>query len=153
MIDVRIVVPIPPLALPRSRTTRNPKTGRVHGYMPARAMRWQSDVAAVAAAYLPKQIIDEPVRVAALFVVPRPKYMLGKKFADGLIWACQRPDCDNFSKGLLDSLRSFWRDDALVVCLPTMKAYAERTGRARVVFRIASQTEPPEAVARRWGLL
>lgn len=141
------------MAHPRPRVVRDPRSGRVRAFTSARAHRWQADLATVAAANFPMAIIDEPVLVAVLAVLPRPKRLLTKKNPDGLIWCDRRPDIDNIEKSCFDALRSFWRDDALIVFSPAMKAYAERAGRSRTVLRIRSILQSPEEVAREWGLV
>lgn len=107
-------------------------------YTPAATRKWEASLAMMAQEQMPAGIIDEPVRVDVLAVLPRPKRLLRKSDPDGLIWAPVRPDCDNITKATLDSLKSFWRDDCVVVDTRIVKAYAERDGRPRMAIRIRS---------------
>lgn len=131
-LDVTIVVPMEPK--PKGR----PRVVNGHAHTPAATRRWESSFAQHVAWSLPRTIIDEPVRVDLLFVLPRPARLLRKSNSDGLLWAPVRPDRDNLEKAVMDALRSSWRDDALVVCGEALKCYAERYGKPRVVLRIRS---------------
>jgi Holliday junction resolvase RusA-like endonuclease len=131
--DVLIEVPLPPKGKGRPRATR---TGRV--YTPAETRRWETTLAMMAAERLPEVVLEGPLRVDVLAVLPRPKRLLRKSDPDGLLWAPAKPDTDNVVKALLDALKAFWRDDAQVVELVAHKVYAERDGRPRMVIRIRS---------------
>lgn len=146
MIDVCIEVPLPPRGKDRPRMTRG---GIV--YTPAATKRWESTLALMAADLMPVDIIDEPVRVDVLAVMPRPKRLLRRGDPDGLIWAPVRPDSDNILKALLDGLKGCWRDDCLVVAGTTLKVYAERTGRPRMLVRVRSVGDPNHAYSLLFG--
>lgn len=137
-IDVVFEVPLQPKPKGRPRVVRNGQTGRVMTFTPDATTRWERDFALVALAHLPRHVIEGPLRVDLLFVLPRPKRLLRRKDPDGLIWAPARPDRDNLEKAVLDALQTAWRDDAQVVCGESLKVYAERTGRPRVVCRVRS---------------
>ena len=84
----------------------------------------------------PDAIIETPCRVDVLAVKRRPQSKLRQKDPDGLMWAPTKPDGDNIRKAVIDALKSWWRDDALVCVGQTVTVYAERTGLPRVVVRV-----------------
>jgi Holliday junction resolvase RusA-like endonuclease len=136
MIDVSFSAELVPEAAPRPRAVRMGAHARV--YTPKKALEWQSRLASKAALVMPPGQIDEPLRLDFIAVFPRPKSLSGKKHAAGLLMHDRRPDLDNIAKNILDALRPFWRDDAIVVGGHWVKAYAERDGRARVMVRVRS---------------
>ena len=146
MIDVCFEVPLPPRGKDRPRVTRSG-----HAYTPKETKRWESALAMMAQAHLPRTILDEPLRLDVLAVLPRPRRLLRKRDPDGLIWAPVKPDRDNIEKAVQDALKAFWRDDALVVCGEPLKVYAEREGRPRVVVRIRSAGDVESALERAFG--
>jgi Holliday junction resolvase RusA-like endonuclease len=141
VIDASFEIPLPPRGKDRPRVTRSG-----HAYTPAATRKWESALALMAQDKLPIEVIDEPVRVDVLAVVPRPKRLLRRSDPDGLIWAPVKPDADNVLKSTLDALKAFWRDDALVVDTRILKAYAERAGRPRMVIRIRSAAGVSNAI-------
>ncbi len=153
MLDVTFEVPLEPKTKGRPRVVRN-GSGPVRTFTPSATTRWEQDFAFVARSYLPREVIEGPLRVDLLFVLARPTGLLRRKDPDGLIWAPRRPDRDNLEKTVFDALKTAWRDDAQVVCGESLKCYAEKTGRPRVVCRIRStDAELPEARAMALGLL
>lgn len=146
--NVTFTVPLELRPKARPRVTRE---GRA--YTPSRTRTWEAQFALVARAYLPRTILDEPLRVDLLFVLPRPARLMRKKDPDGLVWAPFRPDRDNMEKAVLDALKTSWRDDAQVVCGESLKCYAEKTGCPRVVCRIQSADWEPGPDAASLGLL
>jgi Holliday junction resolvase RusA-like endonuclease len=149
-IDCTFTVPMEPK--PKGRPRVSVRAGKPHGYTPAATRKWEADFSTIAAAHMPRDVVDEPVRVDLLFVLPRPKRLMRKMDPDGLIWAPARPDRDNLEKAVLDAMKTCWRDDSLVVCGETLKCYAERTGRARVVCRVRSADADPWFKAFSLGL-
>lgn len=151
MIDLTIEAPLPPRGKGRPRV--GIVAGHAHAYTPAETRRWEAQLAGLAQAQLPAQVIEGPVRVDILAVVGRPQRLL-KRWAKprpeghgdgtwaqplGLLWRPAKPDADNVRKSVLDAMASFWRDDAQVVSGDTLSAWAEVDGRARVVVRIRSE--------------
>ena len=112
---------------------------------------FESAVAALAAAHLPAAPLDGPIRMDVLIVLPRPQRL--KNAAVGLHWAPVKPDRDNCMKALNDALKSFWTDDARVVCGEPLKCYAEAGGRPRLVVLLETALPSPTAVARGLGLI
>jgi Holliday junction resolvase RusA-like endonuclease len=118
--------------------------GHARVFTPAETRKWEADLAMMAQASLPPGRISGPIRVDILAVFARTKelafrYKDGRwKHGEEMIWHTSKPDGDNIRKAVLDALRSFWGDDAQVVCGEMLKAWAEADGRARVVVRIRS---------------
>ena len=85
----------------------------------------------------------QPVGVSILAIHSRPQSMMGAKWPDGLIWKHTRPDGDNIGKACLDSLEKagILHDDAQVVWFEVGKAYAEKTGKARISFELFALPE------------
>ena len=150
MTDIRFTVPIEPKGKGRPRASaftvencercaaRGKKRcmGHAKVYTPQDTADWEHDFASVAALHRPDAIIETPCRVDVLAVKRRPQSKLRQKDPDGLMWAPTKPDGDNIRKAVIDALKSWWRDDALVCVGQTVTVYAERTGLPRVVVRV-----------------
>ena len=157
MIDVTFTVPIVPIGAPRPRArviAQPGKKPRPQIYMPAVSRDYKRTIALAAQPHMPDAVIDEPLRVDLLALMPRPKRLLRRKDPDGLIWDTSKPDRDNLDKAVLDALSPYWRDDTLV-CLGTLlKAYHARDGRPGLHVRIRSAALfDPQHVAQQLGLL
>jgi len=81
----------------------------------------ESSFAALASRHRPAELLQGPLRVRILAVLPRPAALCGlsKRTGDplqdpGRRWHTAKPDSDNCIKLCLDSLKSFWKDDAQV---------------------------------------
>ena len=135
-LDVIFEVPRPPVGKARPRMNR--RTG--HVYTPDKTRRFELDVAACAKASI-RQLLEGPLLVDVLAVLPRPKRLCRKKDPPGFVWAPVRPDADNIRKAVLDGLACVMRDDAQVVAGQTVKVYAEKTGGPRVRVRVRALTE------------
>lgn len=82
-----------------------------------RGTAWSAVCGLVARQYAPTPPLIGPIRVALLFVLPRPKKRLGH-------YVITRPDVENCAKGLLDSWNGvLWVDDAHVSELALAKVY------------------------------
>jgi len=150
-LDVTLLVPVEAEPKPRPRTAV--VFGRAKVYTPKKALKHEAKIAELAQAQLPPGVIAEPVRLDILFVRQRPQALMGKKHPDGLLWAPRRPDLDNLQKTVMDALKPFWRDDALVCCGLPLNCFAEKDGRPRIVVRIRSaELFDPNVVARELGL-
>lgn len=99
---------------------------------------YQSMVAALAWQYRPVKPFTGPVILHTKFVLPRPKAMMGKKHADGLIPMSKRPDRDNLQKGTQDALSKcgFWLDDGQIFDGSITKFYAEKVGVPRIIVEM-----------------
>ncbi len=138
------VVPVEPVAKGRPRTGRG-KDGSVRVYTPGKTRTFEGVVAMVAARAMPRGVLDGPLRVDILAVLPRPSRLWRKKDPAGLVWAPSRPDADNIRKGVLDGMAACWRDDAQVCAGDTRKVYAEKAGRPRVEV-VVSRLWPGEVL-------
>jgi Holliday junction resolvase RusA-like endonuclease len=133
MIDVTFIVPRPPVAKGRPRITT--VHGSVRTFTPKKTRNFELDVAAVASEHI-DGVIDGPVAVDILAVLPRPKRLYRKKDPEGLVWAPKRPDADNIRKAVLDGLSTVLHDDAQVCAGETLKVYSEKDKQARTVVRV-----------------
>lgn len=135
-LDIRFAVSVVPIGKGRPRMAV--VGGHARAYTPAATSRWEATFAAAAAAHAPRQQLDEPLRVDVLAVMPRPKRLMRRTDPAGLVWCEAKPDADNVRKAVLDAMKAWWRDDAVVAAGQTVKAYAEKTGAPRVVVRVRS---------------
>lgn len=87
--------------------------------------------------------IEAPVRVEAVFILPRPGRLRPKRHPPGVVWAPKRPDIDNLTKLLLDAMAPVWLDDAQVVDWRAVKVYAERDRPPRTVVRVTPAGDVP----------
>lgn len=165
-IDITIEAPLPPHGKGRPRATV--VAGHARVFTPAETRKWEAMLAGLAAAQLPRQVIEGEVRVDVLAVVERPKRLLERwakgrteghgpdrtwKHPLGMLWRPAKPDGDNVRKAVLDALQTFWRDDCQVVAGDTLSAYAEADGRGRVVVRIRTAVGDVTEQARSLGLV
>lgn len=139
-----ITVPGRPLAKARPRAFVT-KAGTVGHYPEARADAFETVVANAAAAVVPK-VLEGPVQVDIVAIMPRPKRLMRKADKPGFIWAPTRPDADNIRKAVLDGLqRTVLRDDATVVKGGTAKVYHEKGGLPRTLI-VIRELSPEEEV-------
>ena len=145
--DVVFEIPLPPKGKQRARTVRQPGQ-RTRSYTPSPTVDWQARLALMAREHMPDEILDGPIRVDLVCVMPRPKRLRRAKDPDGLsMWMCGKPDGDNVAKAVLDSLGGegggFWRDDKQVTDLRVLKVYAEKMGKPRMYIRIRRPQPDP----------
>jgi len=112
--------------------------GKPHAtvFTASQTTRWQNRFAAIASDYAPGEMLEEPVRVDILAVMPRPLRLMRKSDPTGFVWGPGKPDADNVRKNVLDALRAWWRDDSLVVCGQTVRVHTEKGRLPRVVVRV-----------------
>ena len=117
MIEFRI--DLVPRGQGRARATSRGKFASV--YKDPKDAIAEDNFAAMAARHRPAELLQGPLRVRMLAVLPRPTALCGvsKRTGEplqdpGRRWHTGKPDSDNLIKLALDSLKSFWRDDALV---------------------------------------
>jgi Holliday junction resolvase RusA-like endonuclease len=125
-IDVAFIVPMHPSPQGRPRAFSFGTHTRVH--KPPADVRHEQQFAAMARPFRPVDRIDEAIGVDVLFVLPRPKSLskLSKRDGEPLQdptrrWATGAPDVDNLAKTVLDAMKGWWRDDALVCGLRAAK--------------------------------
>jgi Holliday junction resolvase RusA-like endonuclease len=128
-------VPGDPVPQPRARITTRGKFA--HAYTPKkhpindyRKAISQSAIQAMGDA----EPTTEPVSVVIDAVFARPKSHMTKRGVKATAPKLPRPDCDNISKGILDSLALIvWLDDTQVQRLVVEKSYGDE---ARTTVRI-----------------
>lgn len=138
---IRFFAPGIPKAQPRPRAwARKMGNGQVVArmYDAGTAEAWKADVARVADCHRPPTKIEGPIRVDAVFLFPRPKYLLKKSSPPGRIRHTAKPDRDNLDKAVLDCLTTlgFWADDAQVCAGEPLKFYAAKDEQSGVHLTI-----------------
>ena len=80
--------------------------------------------------YIPMIKFEGAVELTVRWQYPFRKSETKKNVAKGKIWCTTRPDCDNLTKILADSLSilGFWGDDAQVAVLHFEKFYSAESG-------------------------
>lgn len=151
-ISISFTAQIAPIAKGRTRIGRS-KKGRPVAITPAKTRRWEAAFAAIAAKHAPKTVIDEPIFLDILAILPRPKRLMRKSDPDGIVWAPVKPDYDNIAKACADAMSAWWRDDAVIVGGQTFKVYAEKDGPPRVRVLVYSAPEPQTLIGRRSTVL
>lgn len=133
---IRFFVPGVPVSQARPRTFWHKGLNRYCTMNPKESEAWKKEVTMRALPYRPKEPIDFPVRLKMDFVIPRPVN------AKDHVWACVRPDLDNYVKGTLDALQNarFFKDDSRVVWLEAKKLYSN-DGRVGVRITVLSVQE------------
>ena len=91
----------------------------------------------IASRHRPPEPIEGPVRLEALFVMPRPRRL--DYHAPHVHLHIARPDADNLMKPLKDALgkAGFWIDDCQVVWEVAGKVYAELEGKPRIMVHVS----------------
>ena len=123
---IEFIVPMHPVAKGR------PRVGPAgHAYTPAKTRRAEATFASLAAAHMPPEPLQGPLRVVLWFFLPvPPSWPKWRQMAalEHAIHPGMRPDLDNYIKLALDALEAFWRDDAQIVDLIACKMYERRPG-------------------------
>lgn len=109
---------------------------------------WRATVAAAAAeVWAERRLINEPIKVDALFVFARPKghFRTGRNAhllrENAPVWCQTRPDVDKLARAIGDSLAGVMlRDDSLIVQWRIRKVYGAP---ARCELRISVPDEQP----------
>ena len=125
-----------PVAQPRPRVYRD-KAGNVRAVSGnPRVNMWRDRILAAATEQYQGGVVEGPVTLKVLFVLPRPKRLMRKKDPAGPIMHDRRPDLDNLVKAVKDCLNSVvWKDDSQVCRLLAHKVYGSKHGEsgARIV--------------------
>ncbi len=129
MTQIKFTVLGDPKAQKRHRTVKVGKFAR--RYDPSADER--NDFLKTVQEHAPDKPIDEPIALTVLFFLSRPKghYGTGKNTgqlkSSAPLWAAKRPDLDNLTKFILDSLNGvFWRDDSVICTLAVFKRYDKK---------------------------
>lgn len=104
---------------------------------------WQSTIAATAAIALQRpeyadcRFIDGPVVFSAVFYLPRPKRLLGRRTAALAVPHVTKPDLDKLVRAAKDALTGVvWTDDSQVTDVIARKRYCGATEFPRAVLRV-----------------
>ena len=124
---VSIILPMEPRGKQRPRMATKGKFTRA--YTPKETREWTED----ARLHLKKLwslapfTKGVPVGIKIIAVHSRPQRLLRKRDPEGRIWKTSKPDADNITKILLDSLNGIaWDDDCQVCDEQTLKYYAAK---------------------------
>lgn len=134
-------IPIAPKA--KGRPRMRVVNGHAQAYTPKTTRVFESTAAELIAKHSPPTLLVGPVHLGVLFVLPRPKSMCRKKDPDFETTPCaKRPDLDNLTKSLVDSINNsgqVWRDDSQVQHMIVEKVYSEKSGKPRIEVRIQGE--------------
>ncbi len=123
-----------PKAQPRPRAfSRKTATAIItRMYDPGTSDGWKGCVMRALKDYANREIAG-PVLIDLSFFMPRPKYMLTKKFPDHELWHTKKPDRDNLEKAVLDALKDIkvLADDC-IVCDGRLRKYIVRKQGGRI---------------------
>lgn len=125
-----------PKGQPRPRAFVRGKHAAV--YDASTAEGWKSLIAMAAKGYIPPTPIDGPVRLDALFWMPRPKRLMRKNDPAGPVVHASKPDRDNLDKAVLDCLTAIgmFADDAQVCSGTIEKFYHTKDGKPGALITI-----------------
>lgn len=147
--NITIEVSGDPKGQPRPRAFARNIGGRAVArvYDAGTAEGWKSCIAAACRGNLPAATTAEPVGVAMLFRMRRPRshYGTGRKAgelkASAPIHHTQKPDVDNLAKAALDVLTTIglWHDDAQCIRLSVSRHWADGLGPG---MTLVIETEP-----------
>ena len=141
MWSVRFEIPIAPKA--KGRPRMRVVNGHAQAYTPKKTRQFESTAAELIAKHSPPTLLVGPVAISVMFVLPRPKRLCRKKDPDFETAECfSRPDLDNLTKSLLDSIQNsgqVWSDDSQVQHMVLEKVYAEKSGKPRIEVRIGGE--------------
>lgn len=126
---IRFTVPAIPIAQPRQRHRVMTVNGRpmAMNYTPAKhpVQDFKASVRMAFAAAYSGPPLEGPVKLVAVFVLPRPKRLIWKSRPMPRVLHIAKPDLDNLEKALKDSLNGLaWRDDSQVCDVEKMKFVA-----------------------------
>lgn len=132
-----------PAAQPRPRAAV--VAGKARVYNPETAKAWKRQVAAAGEHCRPVPMLEGPLYVSIIFLMPRPKRLMRRKDPAGEIWCPVKPDRDNLEKAVLDALTDagWWRDDAQVCAGFSRKVYHAKAGSpgARIEVQVLDMFE------------
>lgn len=111
-----------------------------------RSKPWQARVAAAAAEAMDGPLLDGPLELTLVFVLPRPKghYGSGRNAssvrASAPAFPTVKPDVSKLVRAVEDALTGIvWRDDAQVIAQHAYKEYGEQ---ARCMIEVGSLQAP-----------
>lgn len=124
--------------------------GHARTYKDTATRTYERQLSLLALPYRPRTPFKEPVSVTIDAVFDRPKYMRRRSKVDGRLLGgypeerfahFRKPDPDNISKSVLDALKTWWVDDALVARLLVRKWYRAMDERPGLEIEIDTMEE------------
>ena len=83
------------------------------------------------------EMIFEPIDISITFFLRRPKYMSTKKYPDEKIPHTKKPDLDNLTKTVLDSLNGILiGDDSQIYRCQTIKYYTAKNENPKTIIEV-----------------
>lgn len=127
-----------PKAQPRPKAMR--RGNFISIYTPATAKIWKGLVASAAKPFLLSEPLDQPLRLDAIFRMPRPKshYLKSGLRPTAPKFHTAKPDTDNLIKAVMDCLTDvgLWRDDSIICVQSCVKVYANSPEEVGVTINI-----------------
>lgn len=139
--NIEFSVPGVPIAQPRVKARRAGNFLRVYTPKTADAYKASIGIAFMNAMTSNSNDVwsppNDPVCIHIKFMMPRPKSMLWKSKPMLAVAHTKRPDIDNLSKAVLDSLYEIaWQDDSQVYEIVAKKFITEGNDHPRTLIRI-----------------
>ncbi len=140
---VRLEIRGEPIAQPRPRVVTI--AGRARAISAPRkhpVTDWKKRIMVALAQQFDGEILDGPIHLDVLFLMPRPKRLYRKKDPLGEVWHTSRPDADNLIKAVKDAMNSIvWKDDSQVCELVVTKKYHGKNGHPAAVVEVRCLTD------------
>lgn len=137
---IEFTVPSIPIAQPRPRTAvinNRPVVMSAPKKHPVN--QFKASVAYTARAHYKGPVLQGPVKLTLVFVMPRPQNMIWKTKPMPREWHTKKPDKDNMEKAFKDALSGvIWRDDSQVCHGDVLKVVASGDEQPHVFARIES---------------
>ena len=145
---------------PHGKEAAKSRRGMPGVYTPDATKKRMKEIATLARPFKPAEKLEGPLRVELHAEFHRPDYMSKRSkrtgemlggYDEGPVWMTAKPDVDNISKLVLDSLKEFWGDDAQVVSEEVTKVYHAMGGKPSVRVTIRGAGEEMVAQTRGRG--
>ena len=131
---LKFTVPGPPQGKARARTVHNTHTGKVMSFTPENTVVYENLIKGCFLEQCGRKCFDKGIPVAvsivAGFQIPKStSQKRERQMLSGMIRPTKKPDADNISKCVLDSLNGIaYHDDSQVTELEIRKIYAKNPG-------------------------
>ena len=103
---------------------------------------WKKRIMVALATQFDGDILDGPVRLDVIFLMPRPKRLMRKKDPAGEVWHITRPDADNLIKAVKDACTGvLWQDDSQVCELIVRKRHHAKDGHPAAMVEVTCLTD------------
>lgn len=134
---IKFTVPAVPVAQPRQRV--GVVAGRARTYMPTKhpVNAYKATCRVAAAQSGQTAVLEGPIALRAVFVLPRPSSMCWAKKPTPRVKHGKKPDADNLAKSLLDALNGLlWRDDSQISSMTIEKWIASGSEQPHVEVEV-----------------